>query len=95
MPTLRNVALTAPYFHNGRFATLREVVDFYVTRGTNPEWWYAGGRKFDDVPPELVGAVNTSEAPYDRSPGEAPALSPSEIDDVVVFLEAFSDRGAR
>ncbi|WKZ66796.1 MAG: cytochrome c peroxidase [Flavobacteriales bacterium] len=28
-PTLRNVALTAPYMHDGRFATLEEVVEFY------------------------------------------------------------------
>lgn len=28
-PTLRNVALTAPYMHDGRFATLEEVLDFY------------------------------------------------------------------
>ena len=28
-PTLRNVALTAPYMHDGRFATLEQVVDFY------------------------------------------------------------------
>ena len=35
VPTLRNVALTAPYMHNGRFATLDEVVDFY-SRGGGP-----------------------------------------------------------
>jgi cytochrome c peroxidase len=29
VPTLRNVALTAPYFQAGQFATLSEVVDFY------------------------------------------------------------------
>ncbi|MCL2414733.1 MAG: hypothetical protein FWC94_05710 [Bacteroidales bacterium] len=29
IPTLRNIALTAPYMHDGRFATLEEVVDFY------------------------------------------------------------------
>ncbi len=29
IPTLRNVALTAPYMHDGRFATLEEVVDHY------------------------------------------------------------------
>jgi cytochrome c peroxidase len=29
-PTLRNVALTEPYFHDGRFATLAEVVKFYA-----------------------------------------------------------------
>jgi cytochrome c peroxidase len=32
-PTLRNVALTAPYMHNGAFATLEEVVDFYSKGG--------------------------------------------------------------
>ncbi len=29
VPSLRNVGLTAPYMHDGRFATLEEVVDFY------------------------------------------------------------------
>ena len=28
-PSLRNVAVTAPYMHNGMFKTLREVVDYY------------------------------------------------------------------
>jgi cytochrome c peroxidase len=28
-PTLRDVAKTAPYFHDGRFATLRAVLDYY------------------------------------------------------------------
>jgi cytochrome c peroxidase len=31
IPSLRNVAVTAPYMHNGMFATLREVVDYYNT----------------------------------------------------------------
>jgi cytochrome c peroxidase len=29
VPTLRNVALTAPYMHDGRFATLAAVLDYY------------------------------------------------------------------
>jgi cytochrome c peroxidase len=29
-PTLRNVALTAPYMHDGRFGTLPEVLEFYA-----------------------------------------------------------------
>jgi cytochrome c peroxidase len=29
VPGLRNVALTAPYMHNGMFATLEEVIEFY------------------------------------------------------------------
>lgn len=33
VPSLRNVAVTAPYMHNGMFATLREVVDYYNEPG--------------------------------------------------------------
>ena len=32
-PTLRNVALTAPYMHNGVYETLEEVIDFYNRGG--------------------------------------------------------------
>ncbi len=31
VPTLRNIAITAPYMHDGRFATLSEVIDHYST----------------------------------------------------------------
>jgi cytochrome c peroxidase len=34
-PSLRNVALTSPYMHDGSYATLREVVEFY-DRGAHP-----------------------------------------------------------
>lgn len=34
-PTLRNIEYTAPYMHDGRFATLEEVVDFY-SEGLQP-----------------------------------------------------------
>jgi cytochrome c peroxidase len=30
VPGLRNVAMTAPYMHNGSFKTLREVIDYYA-----------------------------------------------------------------
>lgn len=36
-PSLRNVALTAPYMHNGSLSTLREVVDFYNEGGVENE----------------------------------------------------------
>lgn len=36
-PNLRNVELHAPYMHNGRFATLEEVVDFYDRGGDHQE----------------------------------------------------------
>jgi cytochrome c peroxidase len=35
VPTLRNIAITAPYFHNGVFDNLHKVVEWYVTRDVN------------------------------------------------------------
>ena len=36
-PSLRNIALTAPYMHDGSLKTLKEVVDFYIGGGnSNP-----------------------------------------------------------
>jgi len=35
-PSLRNVALTAPYMHDGSIATLEEVVDHYAAGGRAP-----------------------------------------------------------
>jgi len=32
-PSLRNVALTAPYMHNGAYPTLESVIDFYNRGG--------------------------------------------------------------
>jgi len=32
-PTLRNISLTAPYMHNGAFATLEDVIEFYDRGG--------------------------------------------------------------
>ncbi|MGA1535216.1 MAG: cytochrome-c peroxidase [Planctomycetota bacterium] len=51
-PSLRGVAETAPYMHDGRFATLREVVEFY-DRGGNRE---APGLAAELVPLELTEA---------------------------------------
>ena len=36
-PSLRNIALTAPYMHNGSLGTLREVIDFYDAGGISNE----------------------------------------------------------
>ena len=48
VPTLRNVALTAPCGHSGLFSTLREVVSFYNTRDVKGKW----------PPPEVPENVN-------------------------------------
>lgn len=49
--TLRNIALTAPYFHNGVFGTLEEVVHFYNERDVDPLI----------AAPEIKGNVNNEE----------------------------------
>ncbi len=97
VPTLRNIARTAPYMHNGFFTNLRDVVHFYATRDTHPERWYPLGAdgsvaKFDDLPPEYHANVNTSEPPYDRAFGEEPRLTDEEIDAIVAFLETLTDQ---
>ncbi|HVZ73429.1 MAG TPA: cytochrome c peroxidase [Polyangia bacterium] len=89
-PSLRNVAVRASYMHNGAFTSLRDVVAYYATRGTSPRRWYKG-EVFDDVPRRYRGAVNTRTPPYDRRPGDAPALDDAEIDAVVAFLGTLTD----
>jgi len=42
---LRNIALTAPYMHDGRFATLEEVLDHYA----------AGGHGVENEDPNITG----------------------------------------
>lgn len=51
VPSLRNVAKTAPYMHNGVFTNLHEVVDFYNTRDVDDKW----------PAPEVAANVNTEE----------------------------------
>lgn len=51
IPSLRNVELTAPYFHNGDAKSLEEVVDFYF-RGGNVQT--------APVRPDLIGADGNS-----------------------------------
>ncbi|WP_211443309.1 cytochrome-c peroxidase [Collimonas humicola] len=96
VPTLRNVATRKVFFHNGYFKTLREAVSFYVKRDTNPELWYpadASGavQKFNDLPEQYRKNVNITEVPYNRQPNMPPALSDSEVDDVVQFLGTLTD----
>ncbi len=60
IPSLRNVALTAPYFHNGDARTLREVVELY-SRGGN----VAPIQALDGTPIEPLG-VPTLDPRRDR-----------------------------
>jgi cytochrome c peroxidase len=94
-PTLRNISLRTSFYHNGAVHGLREAIAFYVERDTDPGKWYprdATGRvqKFDDLPQPHRDNVDM-EPPLGGRPGDPPALSPSEIDDVVAFLNTLTD----
>ncbi len=94
-PTLRNVATRQVFFHNGKVHSLREAIAFYVERDTNPGKWYprtANGRvqKFDDLPERYWTNVE-SDPPFGGHPGDRPALSGAEIDDLIAFLRTLTD----
>jgi len=101
-PTLRNVALRRVFFHNGVFHSLQQVLDFYVDRDIHPGRFYprdATGRvvKYDDIPQQYRSNVDTVDAPFNRHPGDPPALTPAQIRDVIAFLGTLTDgyHGAR
>ena len=86
-PTLRNVAVTGPYMHNGVFKELRTVILFYNTYNTsnpvrhiNPET----GRTFE--PPEVPGTLSRTELEIGQ------ALGDRRIDALVAFLKTLTDR---
>lgn len=92
-PTLRNVALTGPYFHNARFAALEDVVAFYATRDIDPARWYpsANGQVqiYNDLP--AVYRTNVQQGAPFRRAGQPPALNVQDVADVVAFLRTLSD----
>ncbi len=76
-PTLRNVAVTAPYMHDGSIATLDEVLDHYA----------AGGRTILSGPSAGVGSAN----PFKHSFVTGFTLSAQDRADVLAFLESLTD----
>lgn len=76
-PTLRNIALTAPYMHDGSAGTLSDVLDHYA----------AGGRTIDSGPYAGVG----SENPYKSELINGFSLTTQEKIDVMTFLQALTD----
>ncbi len=94
-PTLRNVASRGAFFHNGRFHTLKEALEFYVQRDTNPERWYSHSGhdivKFDDLPASERENVDIIDLPLDRERGGKPVWNTQDIDDVIAFLKTLTD----
>ena len=73
--SLRNIAVTAPYGHNGFFASLEEIVHFYNTRDVASEGW---------ATPEIMQNVNVAEL------GNL-GLTVNEEADIVAFMKTLTD----
>jgi cytochrome c peroxidase len=87
VPTLRNVALTAPYMHNGVFTDLRTVLRFYnkyLARGSkaqiNPETGEAWGE------PEVAENIALEKLEAGR------ALDERSIDALLAFMRMLTDQ---
>ncbi|HZN41208.1 MAG TPA: cytochrome c peroxidase [Planctomycetota bacterium] len=94
-PSLRNVELTGPYMHDGRFATLEQVMQFYSDR-------VLAHPNLDEVLRHDAGKSGWGQpagtpAPVDLTMGMAPAqrlgvpLSSRERADLVAFLKTLTD----
>lgn len=80
-PTLRNIALTGPYFHNGSRATLKQVMEFY-NRGGDRRGEDANNTSGFEHP--AVNQHNTSNLDPDMTNLN---LTPDELDALVKFME--------
>lgn len=76
-PTLRNIALTAPYMHDGSIATLAEVVDFYM----------AGGRELTAGNYQGDGRNHPSKSAFIKGID----LKPEEKAALLAFLQGLTD----
>jgi len=77
-PTLRNIALTAPYMHDGSIKTLAESIDHYA----------AGGRKITRGPKAGDGSQNPAKSEFVKGFD----LSASEKRDLLAFLRSLTDQ---
>lgn len=84
VPSLRNVAVTAPYMHNGVFKDLRTVVLFY-DKYNNPN---------NKINPETGKEWGEPEVPENLSMDKllAKKLNDRKIDALVAFMEILTDK---
>ena len=85
VPTLRNVELTGPYFHNGGYATLDSVLEFY-NRGGNRRWLSTGG--------DTTGLAGGNDSNLDQDIFPL-FLAKADRDAIVAFLKALTDDRVR
>lgn len=76
-PTLRNIAVTAPYMHDGSVATLAEAIEHYA----------AGGRTISEGERAGVGADNPNKSEFVKPL----RLTAQQKGDLIEFLKSLTD----
>ena len=95
-PTLRNTAMRKAFFHNGLYHSLDDVMAFYRFRDIEPAKVYPKGadgkpQVFNDLPARYHANIDRSDAPFNRKPGDAAALSEQDAQDIIAFLHTLDD----
>ncbi|HEU4531076.1 MAG TPA: MbnH family di-heme enzyme [Steroidobacteraceae bacterium] len=84
VPTLRNVAVTAPYMHDGSIATLEEVIDHYAQGGRQAPLGPSAGNTYRDeriVPFELDAGGRADLVEFLRSLTDETFLTDPKLSD--------------
>jgi cytochrome c peroxidase len=96
VPTLRNVATRSVFFHNGVFHSLTQVLNFYNTRDTNPEYWYpsTGGNPSQQVQnPSYALFPTSASGATAQSFNDLPAAFQGNIDEELPMGQGQTDAG--
>ncbi len=92
IPSLRNIAVTAPYMHDGRFTTLDEVVHFYNEKITaNPNLSFPLSENAVVVADSGYGNSSTVVTQPDPVIPKTFNLNDQDISDIVSFLNTLTD----
>ncbi|WP_232346374.1 cytochrome-c peroxidase [Cupriavidus sp. USMAA2-4] len=85
VPTLRNIASRTAFFHNGVLHSLQQVVHFYNTRDTHPEYWYpsTGGSGSPTANPGYALFAQTLPGATPQKFNDLPATYQGNVDEEV------------
>lgn len=95
-PMLRNVALTAPYGHNGAFATLEGIVRHHLNPAQSRAAWRPDDAKLPNVPWLAAGdfVIQSDAREMARQarvvPAKGPDMTDAEIARIVAFLHSLT-----
>ncbi len=99
-PSLRNVALTAPYGHNGAYPTLRAIIRHHSDPPSARAGWELGDANLPETPwiAAIDGAIQQDKAEMARQSAKQdialPPLSDEDINQLIAFLEALTGETA-